>query len=72
MRGGSVVTATDGVMITDADGNRFFDLTGSYGVNVFGYDFYKTAITQGSELVRDLVVVFVGMANGIGLVSSLR
>ena len=60
LRGGSVVTATDGVMITDADGNRFFDLTGSYGVNVFGYDFYKTAITQGSELVRDLGPVLGG------------
>ena len=26
---------------TDLDGNVFYDLTGSYGVNVFGYDFYK-------------------------------
>ena len=27
----------------DLDGNVAFDLTGSYGVNVFGYDFYKRA-----------------------------
>ena len=60
LKGGSVITATNGVMITDADGNRFFDLTGSYGVNVFGYDFYKTAIAQGSELVRDLGPVLGG------------
>ena len=30
--------------VTDLDGNRFYDLTGSYGVNVFGYDFYKECI----------------------------
>jgi glutamate-1-semialdehyde 2,1-aminomutase len=40
--------------VTDLDGNRFFDLSGSYGVNVFGYDFYKECIERGSELVRDL------------------
>ena len=43
-----------GVTITDLDGNRFYDLTGSYGVNVFGYDFYKECIARGSERVRDL------------------
>ena len=32
-----------GVTITDLDGNRFYDLTGSYGINVLGYDFYKEA-----------------------------
>ena len=31
-----------------------YDLTGSYGVNVFGYDFYKDCIARGSERVRDL------------------
>ena len=40
--------------LTDLDGNRFYDLTGSYGVNVFGYDFYKECIARGSERVRDL------------------
>ena len=30
-----------GVTVTDLDGNRFYDVSGSYGVNVFGYDFYK-------------------------------
>jgi glutamate-1-semialdehyde 2,1-aminomutase len=29
-------------------------LTGSYGVNVFGYDFYKECIARGGERVRDL------------------
>ena len=44
----------DGVTVTDLDGNRFYDLTGSYGVNVFGYDFYKEAIERGAERVRAL------------------
>ncbi|MCI0599238.1 MAG: aminotransferase class III-fold pyridoxal phosphate-dependent enzyme [Beijerinckiaceae bacterium] len=42
------------VMLTDLDGNRFYDLTGSYGVNVFGYDFYKECIERGSQRVREL------------------
>ena len=40
--------------VTDLDGNRFYDLTGSYGVNVFGYDFYKECMEQGQRRVRDL------------------
>jgi glutamate-1-semialdehyde 2,1-aminomutase len=51
---GSFVQASSGVTIEDLDGNQHFDLTGSYGVNVFGYDFYKECIERGSALVRDL------------------
>ncbi len=40
--------------VTDLDGNRFYDVTGSYGVNVFGYDFYKECIERGAEDARDL------------------
>ena len=40
--------------MTDLDGNRFFDLTASYGVNVFGYDFYKETIERGLAGVRQL------------------
>src|SRR5271167_3467296 len=43
-----------GVIVTDLDGNRFYDLTGSYGVNVLGYDFYKGAIERGAARVREL------------------
>ncbi len=32
----------------------FYDLTGSYGVNVFGYDFYKECIARGAARVREL------------------
>src|SRR5262249_28544554 len=31
-----------------------YDLAGSYGVNVFGYDFYKDCIDAGIERVRRL------------------
>jgi glutamate-1-semialdehyde 2,1-aminomutase len=51
---GSLVQATDGVTVTDLDGNRSYDLSGSYGVNVLGYDFYKGAIERGAARVRDL------------------
>ncbi len=51
---GSFVQASSGVTVTDLDGNRLYDLTGSYGVNVFGYDFYKECIELGAARVRDL------------------
>jgi glutamate-1-semialdehyde 2,1-aminomutase len=60
MKIGAFVESSSGVTITDVDGNRFYDLTGSYGVNVFGYDFYKECIARGSERVRDLGPVLGG------------
>jgi glutamate-1-semialdehyde 2,1-aminomutase len=53
-KAGSFLQSSSGVTVTDLDGNHFYDLTGSYGVNVFGYDFYKECIARGSERVRDL------------------
>lgn len=51
---GTFVASSSGVGFTDLDGNTFYDLTGSYGVNVFGYDFYKSCIAQGSARVAEL------------------
>jgi glutamate-1-semialdehyde 2,1-aminomutase len=51
---GSFWTSSDGVWLTDMDGNRLIDVTGSYGVNLFGLDFYKSCIEEGSKLVGDL------------------
>ncbi len=51
---GAFLESSSGVSVTDLDGNRFFDLTGSYGVNVFGYDFYKECIERGSARVQGL------------------
>ena len=51
---GSLLESSAGPTVTDLDGNQFFDLTGSYGTNLFGYDFYKDCIRRGSERVQDL------------------
>src|SRR6516164_8604129 len=51
---GTFMQSTEGVTITDLDGNRFYDLTGAYGVNVLGYGFYKDAIKRGAAQVRAL------------------
>jgi glutamate-1-semialdehyde 2,1-aminomutase len=48
------VQSSSGVTVTDLDGNRAYDLTGSYGVNLLGNDFYKGAIERGAALVREL------------------
>jgi glutamate-1-semialdehyde 2,1-aminomutase len=54
LRAGAFVQSSEGVTVTDLDGNRFYDLAGSYGVNVLGYDFYREAIERGAESVREL------------------
>ena len=54
LKGGTFLQSSSGVTVTDLDGNRYYDLTGSYGVNVFGYDFYKECMEQGQRRVRDL------------------
>ncbi len=54
LRAGWFVKSSHGVTLTDMDGNVFYDLAGSYGVNLFGYDFYKTCMEQGYERVREL------------------
>ena len=50
---GNVGVATQGSTLTDLDGQVYDDLTGSYGVNLFGHDVYKRLIAQGSALVAD-------------------
>ena len=51
---GSVVNASNGVTVTDLDGNASYDVAGSYGLNLFGYDFYKSCIDAGIDRVRAL------------------
>src|SRR5262249_23509626 len=54
LNAGAFMQASAGVMLTDLDGNAFYDLAGSYGVNVLGYDFYKRAMQEAFLRVRDL------------------
>lgn len=51
---GSFLRASDGNQVEDLDGNRFFDLTGSYGVNLLGYDTYKACIDEAVLSARAL------------------
>lgn len=51
---GSFYKETHGVWLTDLDGQTFIDVSGSYGVNLFGQDFYKNCIREGSETVQAL------------------
>jgi glutamate-1-semialdehyde 2,1-aminomutase len=44
---GAFLQSAQGVQVTDLDGNVLYDLTGSYGVNVFGADFYKQTMAEG-------------------------
>jgi glutamate-1-semialdehyde 2,1-aminomutase len=50
----SFVQSSAGVTVTDVDGNLFYDLTGSYGVNIFGNDFYKECIAAGDKRAQAL------------------
>jgi glutamate-1-semialdehyde 2,1-aminomutase len=51
---GTFMQSSAGVTVTDIDGNVFYDLTGSYGVNIFGNDFYKECITGAEARARAL------------------
>ena len=48
------VQSSAGVTVTDIDGNLSYDLTGSYGVNIFGNDFYKECIAEAEKRAHAL------------------
>jgi glutamate-1-semialdehyde 2,1-aminomutase len=50
----SVVTESQGPYLRNLDGHWTLDVSGSYGLNVAGFDRYKTWIDQGWARVRDL------------------
>jgi glutamate-1-semialdehyde 2,1-aminomutase len=50
----SVVTASDGPKLRDLDGHWTLDVSGSYGLNVAGFDRYKEWMEKGWERVKDL------------------
>jgi glutamate-1-semialdehyde 2,1-aminomutase len=54
LRAGAFLESSAHTTVTDLDGNQLYDLTGSYGANLFGYDFYKECIARGSERVQEL------------------
>lgn len=51
---GTFLRETQGGYVVDLDGNRLFDLTGAYGVNVLGWPFYKDCLREAEEQARTL------------------
>jgi len=54
LKAGTVFSASRDVVLNDVDGNAFYDLAGSYGLNLFGYEFYKSCIADGAQRVAEL------------------
>jgi glutamate-1-semialdehyde 2,1-aminomutase len=52
--GSAFVQSSSGVTVTDLDGNVSYDLTGSYGVNIFGNDFYRECIARAERRAHAL------------------
>lgn len=56
----SVAVASEGPRLQDLDDNWTLDISGSYGVNVAGYDLYKQWVAQGQDKVKQLGPVVLG------------
>jgi glutamate-1-semialdehyde 2,1-aminomutase len=71
----SVVTESKGPRLRDLDGNWNLDVSGSYGLNVAGFDRYKEWMEKGLEKVKDLGPVLGPLhpvvAENIGLLKSI-
>jgi glutamate-1-semialdehyde 2,1-aminomutase len=50
----SLAVASEGPSVVDLDGNKTLDVSGSYGVNVCGYDNYKRWMEEGWEATKNL------------------
>jgi len=48
----SIIEATEGNRVRDADGNWAWDVTGSYGMNVLGHEAYRACLDRGAERAR--------------------
>jgi glutamate-1-semialdehyde 2,1-aminomutase len=48
------VESAEGVDVIDLDGNRLHDLSGSYGVNLFGFEFYRECLDEAHARARPL------------------
>ncbi|MEI8303252.1 MAG: aminotransferase class III-fold pyridoxal phosphate-dependent enzyme [Burkholderiales bacterium] len=57
---GQFLSSAQGTRLVDLDGNEFIDLTGSYGVNVFGVDFYRTCLAEAARRAEPLGPVLAG------------
>lgn len=71
----SVVDASEGPKLRDLDGNWSLDVSGSYGLNVAGFDRYKEWAEKGWARVKELGPVLGPLhpivAENIGLLKSI-
>jgi glutamate-1-semialdehyde 2,1-aminomutase len=69
----SFIQGAAGVTVTDLDGQVFYDLTGSYGVNLFGHDFYQHCMAEGAVRARGMGMVLGGLHPSVAFnVARLR
>ena len=54
LRVSSIVAQSNGPVLSDIDGKDALDVSGSYGVNVVGYEGYKGFVERGWARVKDL------------------
>ena len=54
LRVSSIVATSDGPVLRDIDGKDSLDVSGSYGVNVVGYEGYKGFVERGWARVKEL------------------
>ena len=50
----TVVESVEGVCLVDLDGNKMQDVSGSYGLNVLGYERYKEFLAAGNDNAQKL------------------
>ena len=51
---GAFLERSQGVKLVDLDGQELYDLAGSYGVSLLGYDAYKECLAQATERAQAL------------------
>lgn len=51
---GAFLERSHGVKLVDLDGHELYDLTGSYGVNLLGYDAYKECLAEAQDRAQAL------------------
>ena len=53
----TVVQRVEGPYLIDVDGQKLIEVSGSYGVNVCGYEAYKRFLKEGAAMVADVGTV---------------
>ena len=67
----SVVTESKGPRLRDLDGNWSLDVSGSYGLNLAGFDHYKEWMEKGLERVKDLSYEWHRSRDGRGALGAI-